>query len=169
MTKHKYEKRLSTATMIDLSRTTMEEAIVAGFLSLSIILSGCCMTHHEAKENASSELRCMDITGTVLGKLKPDASITLHRIDSSDYDSIMEEINGADQEGMTKVTTSQSFSFHCLPPGLYLLSIPVSSYDVSVGSPIPIESGQRELKVTAILQGGNSMYLFSVFSIERIS
>ena len=158
------------ATMIDLRGIMKQGAFFTGSILAIILISGCSTIWPNHVEDPSvPEWRGMDVNGTVLGKLKTNASITNYRIDSSDYESIMEEINGSDPEGTAKLGANQSFSFHCLLPGLYLLSIPASSYNGSVGSPIAVESSQGNLKVKAILQGGNSQYLFSVFSIERIS
>jgi len=70
---------------------------------------------------------------------------------------------------MAEIKANQSFSFYCLPEGSYLLNIPSFSYDFSFGSPMPAENSQGDLKVEAILQGGNAQNLFSAFSVKRIS
>ena len=111
----------------------------------------------------------MNVTGLVLGKIKHDTTVTLYKAEGSDYESIIEEINKGHPERVSKIAADQSFSFFCLPEGRYLLIIPTSSYDYSFGSPIPAGSNQGNLRVEAILQGGNSQGMFSAFSIERIS
>jgi len=111
----------------------------------------------------------MNVTGSVLGKLKNDTMVTLYKSERVDYESIIEKINKGHPERVSKINADQSFSFFCLPEGRYILNIPASSYDYSFGAPIPTENNQGNLKVEAILQGGNSQIMFSIFSIERIS
>lgn len=115
------------------------------------------------------ECVCMNVNGTVLGKLKVNTTIALYKAEGFDYESIMGKINLAQPDRIDYVEANQSFSFYCLPEGYYLLNIPSSSYDFSLGSPIPAENRQGALKVEAILQGGNAQNLFSAFSVKRIS
>ena len=140
-------------------------------LTVTILLAGCSMTHmNQIEENISaSECTCMNVNGSVLGKIKDNTTVALYKAEGFDYESIIGKINEGHPEGVSKINTNQSFSFFCLPEGRYLLNIPASSYDFSFGSPIPVESNQGNLKVEAILQGGNSQYMFSAFSIKRIS
>lgn len=118
---------------------------------------------------STSECACMNINGSVLGKIKDNSTVALYKAEGLDYKSIIEKINEGDPDDFSKVNANQSFSFYCLPEGNYILNIPAFSYDFSFGSPIPNDSNQSDLKVETILQGGNSQYLFSAFSIKRIS
>jgi hypothetical protein len=111
----------------------------------------------------------MNVTGSVLGKIKENTTVALFKAEGLDYESIIGKINKGHPEIISKITSDQSFSFFCLPEGRYLLNIPASSYDLSFGSPIPVESNRGDLKVEAILQGGNSQIMFSAFSIGRTS
>lgn len=142
-----------------------------GLLTLAMLFTGCSMTRvNEIEECISaSACPCMNVSGSVLGKIKDDTTVTLYKAEGFDYESIIEEINKGHPERASIITADQSFSFFCLPEGRYLLSIPASSYDYSFGSPIPAESNRGNLRVDAILQGGNSQIMFSAFSIERIS
>ena len=117
----------------------------------------------------TSECACMNVNGSVLGKIKDNSTVTLYRAEGFDYKSIIGKINEGHPYSVSPVNANQSFSFYCLPEGNYILNIPASSYDLSFGSPIPVKSNQSDLKVEAVLQGGNSQYLFSVFSIKRMS
>lgn len=144
---------------------------VMGSLGVTMLLTGCSMTHeNQIEENtSSSEFACMNVTGDVLGKIKDNTTVALYKADGLDYESIVGRINEGSPEKVAKINASQSFFFFCLPLGQYLLNIPASSYDYSFGSPIPAETIQRDLKLEAILNGGNSQNMFSAFSIERIS
>lgn len=142
-----------------------------GLLTIAMLFAGCSTTCMNQTEEciSFSERPCMNVTGIVLGKIKDNTTVTLYKAEGLDYESIIETIHRGHPEKVSKITTDQSFSFFCLPEGLYLLNIPASSYDYSFGSPIPAESNQGNLKVEAILQGGNSETMFSAFSIEHIS
>ena len=142
-----------------------------GLFIVIILLAGCSMAHtNQIEENISaSECTCMNVNGNVLGQIKDNTTVALYKAEGFDYESIIGKINEGHPEGVSQIDANQSFSFFCLPEGRYLLNIPASSYDFSFGSPIPVESNQGDLKVEAILQGGNSEILFGAFSIERIS
>ena len=152
-------------------RIMRKYSVLIGLLFVIILMSGCSMvrTKHNSESFSGSACRCMNVNGTVLGKLKADTRIALYRAEGLDYESITGIINEAHPDRMAKVSANQSFFSHCLPEGHYLLNIPESSYDFSFGSPIPAESTQGNLKVDVILQGGNSQNLFGAFSVERIS
>jgi hypothetical protein len=157
--------------MIGLHRITKESLFLIGLLTVIILLSGCLMirTNQVEEDIHALECICMNVNGTVLGKLKINTTIALYKAESFDYESIMENINEAHPDRIAEVSANQSFSFYCLPEGHYLLNIPSPSYDFSLGSPIPAENSQGDLKVEAILQGGNAQNLFSAFSVKRIS
>ena len=140
-------------------------------LMVIILLAGCSLTQtNQIKGNTStSECACMSVNGSVLGKIKDNTTVTLYRAEGFDYKSIIEKINEGHPGAVSKVNANQSFSFYCLTEGNYILNIPASSYNLSFGSPIAAKNNQSALKVEAILQGGNSQYMFSAFSIKRIS
>ena len=167
--KHKYEKDIM-ATMTGLY-SFLKGFFLMGLFAETILSAGCPMTHTiQIEENISaSERACMNVTGIVLGKIRDNTTVALYKAEGYEYESIIGKINEGSPERVTKTNASQSFSFFSLPEGRYLLTIPASSYDFSFGSPIPAESNQGVLKVEAILQGGNSQVMFSVFSIKRIS
>ena len=157
--------------MVGLHSITKEILFLICLLTIIILLPGCSTTRiNQAEEDIhASECICMNVNGTVLGKLKVNTTIALYKAEGFDYESITEKINEAHPDRMAEVKANQSFSFYCLPEGSYLLNIPSSSYDFSFGSPIAAENSQGDLKVEAILQGGNAQNLFSAFSIKRIS
>ena len=152
-------------------RIMRKNSVLIGLLLVFILPSGCSMagTKHNSESFSGSACRCMNVNGTVLGKLKDNSTVSLYKAEGFDYKSITGKINEAHPDRMAKVSANQSFIFHCLPEGYYLLNIPASSYDFSFGSPIPAESTQGNLKVAVILQGGNSQNLFGALSVERIS
>ena len=157
--------------MKGLQSITKESLFLVGLLAVIMLLFGCSMIRMNQvdKDFHASECTCMNVNGTVLGKLKVNTAIALYEAESFDYESIVEKINEAHPDRMSNVGANQSFSFYCLPEGPYILNIPASSYNFSFGSPIPAENSQGDLKVEAILQGGNAQNLFSAFSVKCIS
>jgi len=157
--------------MTGLQSITKTNILLVGLLAVIMLLFGCSMIRmNQVEEDIHApESICMNVNGTVLGKLKVNTTIALYKAEGFDYKSIVGKINEAHPDRMAKVKANQSFSFYCLPEGPYLLNIPSSSYDFSFGSPIPAENNQGDLKVETILQGGNAQNLFSAFSVKRIS
>lgn len=157
--------------MIALHSSTKESLFLIGLLTVIILLSGCLMirTNQVEEDIHASECSCMNISGTVLGKLKANTSIALYKAEGFDYESIIEVVNNAHPYRMATIEANQSFFLYCLPEGYYLLNVPSSSYDFSFGAPIPSEYSQGNLKAEAILQGGDAQNLFSAFSIKSIS
>ena len=135
-------------------------------ISTFIMLAGCTNTHINDKLNDTSWYNCMDINGTVLGRLHPGSHGHLYRMERLDFPAVMNHIREAAPTASAFLSTNQHFFFHCLPPGTYVLAIPVSSYNSSCGSPIPEERWQNNLSVRVIYQGGDSGYMVTVFAIE---
>jgi len=158
------------ADMICLSSLFKKGYFIVWFTGI-LLLTSCSITHtNQFEGNISvSEYACLNFNGSVLGKIKDNTTVALYEAEGLDYKSIIGKINEGHPVGISKVNANQSFSFYCLPEGNYLLSVPASSYYSSFGSPIPAESNQGNLKVVVILQGGDSQYWFSFFSIKRIS
>ena len=142
-----------------------------GLLFLLILSTGCSMdqTKQNSKSSFCSDCKCMTVNGTVLGKLKINTSVALYSGEVVDYKSIEGIINEQYPDAIAQIGANQSFTFPCLPEGHYILNVPASSYNFSVGSPIANENMRDNFKVYLLLQGGNSQRLFSAFSIEHIS
>lgn len=159
------------ANMTCLPSLVKKGYFIVVLFTVIMLLASCSMTHtnHIEGNISASESVCMNVSGSVLGKIKDNTTVVLYRAEGFDYKSIIGKINEGLPVGISKVNSNQSFSFYCLPEGNYILNIPASSYDSSFGSPILSESSQCDLKVEAILQGGDSQYWFSFFSVKRIS
>jgi hypothetical protein len=157
--------------MKGLHSITKKSLFLVGLLAVIMLLFGCSMIRMNKvdKDIHVPESICMNVNGIVLGELKVNTTIALYKAEGFDYESIVGKINAAHPDIMAKVKANQSFSFYCLPEGRYILNIPASSYNFSFGAPIPSENSQGDLKVSAILQGGNAQNLFSAFSVKRIS
>ena len=145
----------------------MKTASFPFFLIMAFIMFlGCTNTHNIDHSHDTSWHNCMDTNGTVLGRLYPDSHAHLYRMERLDFPTVMNEIREEVPTTSTFLSTNQHFFFHCLPPGTYVLAIPVSSYNSSCGSPIPEERRQNNLSVRVIYQGGDSEYMVAAFAIE---
>jgi hypothetical protein len=142
-------------------------ALFPFFLIMAFItLSGCTNTHNIDNSNETSWHNCMDINGTVLGRLNPDSRVHLYQMEQLDFPVVMNIIRATEPAGSAFLSTNQLFFFHCVPPGTYVLAIPASSYNSSCGSPIPEGLRQNNLSVRVIYQGGDSGYMVAAFTVE---
>ena len=110
-------------------------------ISAFLMLSGCTNTHTNDNSTDTTRYNCMDINGTVLGRLNPDSRVYLYRMERLDFPAVMNIIRAKEPTGSAFLSTNQHFFFHCVLPGKYVLAIPSSSYNFSRGSPIPTRAG----------------------------
>lgn len=136
---------------------------------IMLLLPGCTSIQRptENQDHLSSSGSCIDVGGTVLGKLKKNSSVDLYRAGRLDYESILTTIREEEPDRRTSISSDQSFTFLCVPEGIYLLNIPATSYAQAFGAPIATEESENHLRVDALLQGGCSDTYFSAFSVSR--
>ena len=112
---------------------------------------------------------CVDVSGKVLGDVLPGARIFLYRTSSVNYTSVMEEIRSAQPLAITTVNRTKQFVFYCLGFGNYSFVIPTTSYNGSVGFPLPYEFECPEVTLAIAFQGGNYEFAVGTFSIINTS
>ena len=108
---------------------------------------------------------CIDVYGRVLGDVVPNSSAYLYRTGSVEYDEVMNEVQGGNFTFTFEVNESQEFMIFCLGAGDYAVMIPTSSYNQSVGYPLPYETCTENLSIDIAFQGGNYLYAVGVFSV----
>mgnify|MGYP003592937902 CR=1 FL=1 len=135
-------------------------------ISAFIVLSGCLNTGTSNNSDNTSQHNCMDISGIVLGRLHPGSHGNLYRMELLDFPAVMDDIREREPTASVFLSNNHNSFLHWLPQGKYILAIPVSSYNSSCGSPIPVERLQNDLSVRVIYKGGDSKYMISVFAIE---
>jgi hypothetical protein len=108
---------------------------------------------------------CIDIYGKVLGDVMPNSTAYLYITDTVEYDDVMETVEGNNSAQTTSVNDSKEFMFPCLNYGNFAIMIPTSSYDRSVGYPLPYEVCTENLSIEIAFQGGDYRYAVGVFSI----
>ena len=138
-----------------------------------LILGGC----EGLKIEASFEIRnyshdiiesepCYAVSGTVLGKLKPNSNVTLFKSDRTEFDHVMDKVIRHQPFKSASINKSQTFQFECLHHGSYVLAIPVSSYNHSMGAPLPFEFDCPNASLRIRYQGGDSSHWVGVFTLN---
>lgn len=140
-------------------------------LLIVLLFSGCQtdMTEFSYKENTYDRPQgdCVDVNGVVLGDIVPNSSVFLYNTSATAYDVVMDEIKEPFHVISAYVNVTKGFSFSCLFPGNYAFVIPSSSFNGSVGSPLPYEFDCQNLSLRISFQGGNYSYAVGAFSIKN--
>ena len=110
---------------------------------------------------------CIDVTGTVLGDIKQDSKVYLYKVYSLNYSKVMAEIRNHQPTDARSVNVSKGFQFDCLCFGQYALVIPTSSYNGSVGPPLPYEFDCVNVSLKISFQGGDPDYMVGAFLIDK--
>ena len=108
---------------------------------------------------------CIDVHVHVLGDLIPNSTAFLYAVLSTEYDDVMRTVQRNISELSFLINQSQGFMIPCLTAGQYAIMIPTSSYNHSVGYPLPDETCTENLSIKVAFQGGNYLYALGVFEI----
>jgi len=119
-----------------------------------------------APETASASA-CIDVEGKVSGDIKPNSLVYLFRTSSLNFSIVMAEIRHGQAIMKASVNATKSFKFSCLYPGKYAFVIPTTSYNGSVGAPLPYAFDCANVSIKIAFQGGDSKYMVGAFSIEK--
>jgi hypothetical protein len=65
------------------------------------------------------------------------------------------------------VDAQKRFGFRCLSPGDYAFVVPASSYNGSVGAPLPDQIECGNLSVEVAFQGADGRYVVGGFSVNQ--
>ena len=159
------------------TRTVFIALIIAAlfFLFIGILFCKCRSTEPDvqciqprvaAPANVSSGA-CIDVYGSVLGDIIPGSRVNLYRVSSTEFSVVMEEIRTRRPIEWSIVDEKKRFGFKCLSQGDYAFVIPVSSYNWSVGAPLPDEDECGSLFVEIAFQGGDWQYAVGAFSLNQ--
>ena len=110
---------------------------------------------------------CIDVHGRVLGNVLPGSRVNLYQVSSTDFSVVMQQIMSRQPIGSAAVDAQRRFGFECLSPGAYAFMIPASSYNGSVGAPLPDEIECGNLSVEIAFQGGDGQYMVGGFSVNE--
>jgi hypothetical protein len=119
--------------------------------------------------SGGSASACIDVDGRVLGDIIPGSTVSLFRTSSVNYSTVMNTIREALPVKRTTVNESAGFKFNCLDFGKYAFVIPASSYNMSVGFPLPYEFDCPNISLEIAFQGGDSQYAVGAFSLINVS
>jgi len=139
-----------------------------------ILLCAGCQQHSQSASQAcrsiapasGSTSACIDVEGKVLGGIKPCSKVYLYKTSSFNYSVVMAEIKDNQSIMQECVNATKHFKFNCLYPGKYAFVIPTTSYNGSVGAPLPYTFDCANVSIKITFQGGDSKYMVGAFSIE---
>ena len=126
------------------------------------------ITHNTTIKKAPSNISdsaCIDVHVHVLGDLIPNRTAFLYAVPSTEYDDVMRTVQRNNASVTFTVNQSQGFMIPCLTAGQYAIMIPTSSYNRSVGYPLPDETCTENLSISIAFQGGNYLYAVGVFEV----
>ena len=159
------------------TRTVFIALIIAAlfFLFIGILFCKCRSTEPDvqciqprvaAPANVSSGA-CIDVYGSVLGDIIPGSRVNLYRVSSTEFSVVMEEIRTREPIDWDAVGANKRFGFECLSLGSYPFVIPTSSYNRSVGAPLPDEPECGSPFVEIAFHGGDWQYAVGAFSVNE--
>jgi len=152
----------------------LASAIILSFI-VWILFCKCGSTEPESQSNnvpvsapvSVSSGACIDVHGRVLGDVLPGSRVNLYRVSTTDPPLVVQEIRVREPIDWAATDAQKWFRFDCLSPGAYAFVVPASSYNGSVGAPVPdgIEFGN--LSVEVAFQGGDGQYMVGGFSVNQ--
>lgn len=111
--------------------------------------------------------QCLEVYGQVRGDLIPEFKIYLFETDSTEYSQVMAAVRNRIPTQSVETGPEKEFSFGCLAPGKYALAVPGFAYNKSIGYPLPLEIGIKNLSLKVAFQGGDLNYALAAFSIQE--
>lgn len=158
-------------------RTAFIGLVIAAvlFLFMGILFYKCCSCEvntgaPKAQVPAlwrGSSSACIDVYGSVLGDIIPWSRVNLYQVSITEFSVVMEEIRTRKPIEWSIVDERKRFGFKCLSQGDYAFVIPVSSYNLSVGAPLPDEVECGGMFVDIAFQGGDWQYAVGAFSVNE--
>jgi hypothetical protein len=141
----------------------------------SVLLFHSCVKPPETNsyENQStaptniSSGACIDVEGKVLGGIIPYSTISFHEISNFNLSDVLTTIRANQPVKREHVNTTGGFKFSCLSSGKFAFVIPTTSYNGSIGSPLPYEFDCKNFSLRIAFQGGNSQYAIGAFWIKN--
>ncbi len=132
------------------------------------ILVPCVPSSEQASTPSRiSDGACIDVGGIVSGNIIPGSKVSLYETPSTNYSVVMNRIRTTHPMDWTTVNETEGFTFSCLPQGQYAFAIPATSYNGTVGAPLPYEFDCQDLSLRIAFQGGDYQYMVGAFTIEN--
>lgn len=132
------------------------------FLPLLVPLSD-----HSSAPSGTSDAPCIGVDGIVLGDIIPGSKVSLYETPSTNYSVVMDRIRTTHPLDWMIVNETAGFTFSCLYQGNYAFAIPATSYNGTVGAPLPFEFDCQDLSLRIAFQGGDYQYMVGAFTIEN--
>ncbi|MDY6990188.1 MAG: hypothetical protein SWQ30_19270 [Thermodesulfobacteriota bacterium] len=150
------------------------EALMLVCIAMAIMVTcGCSNWSEPAHSDVESEAparasssACIDIKGEVLGDIVPNSSIYLYEISGTKLTLVLGEIRTSKPIKTGTVNHTAGFRFGCVSPGKYAATIPTTSYNGSVGAPLPYEFDCDNFSLRIAFQGGDYHHAVGAFVLE---
>ena len=149
------------------------------FISIIIAVSTChgCSNPSQTLPNDVNKTAtsngytggCIPVEGRVLGDVRPYSVVYVYETQSLKYNDVMSSARKPYPISWALVNESGGFDFPCLIPGKYVFVIETSSFENSVGSPLPYEFDCQDISLEIAFQGGDPQYAVGAFSIRNPS
>jgi hypothetical protein len=135
--------------------------------SLKDNLDDTLFVHQEGPSKENPDI-FFSVKGRTLGNLLPNATVFLYSVPSTNFSVVMATIENQTPFRETMVDAGNTFQIGCVSLGNYAFVIPASSYDGSVGFPLPYEWIQNNYTLDVAFQGGDYRYSVGAFSIRAV-
>ena len=119
----------------------------------------------QSAPSEDTEGACIDVYGTVFGDILPHSNVALYRTETLSYTAVMTTVRTQNPLTWVPINETSGFVFRCLSVGNYVAAIPSSSFNQSVGSPLPYEFDCQNFSLSIAFHGGDSEFLVGVFFI----
>ena len=146
------------------------------FMTTILLTHGCInstnpVTNEKNKTAPApgSASACIPVEGRVLGDVHPYSVVYVYETQSLKYNDVMSSARKPYPISWALVNESGEFYFPCLIPGKYVFVIETSSFENSVGSPLPYEFDCQNISLEIAFQGGDPQYAVGAFSIRNPS
>ena len=110
---------------------------------------------------------CIDVNGRVFGDVLPGSAVHLYQVSSTEPAVVMHQIRSREPIDWAAVDVQKRFRFDCLSPGAYAFMVPASSYNGSVGAPLPDQIECGNLSIEIAFQGGDGQFMVGGFSVNE--
>jgi hypothetical protein len=153
------------------------ENILIFVIIASVLLFHSCVkppetSSYDSQSTAPANISsgtCIDVGGKVLGDIIPYSAVSLNEISNFNLSDVLATIRSSQPVEREYVNATGSFKFSCLSSGKFAFVIPTTSYNGSIGSPLPYEFDCKNFSLRIAFQGGGSQYAIGAFWIKNAS
>jgi hypothetical protein len=154
----------------------VENVLIFVIIASALLFHSCVKppetSSYESQSTAPANISsgaCIDVEDKVLGDIISYSAVSLNEISNFNLSDVLATIRSSQPVKREYVNTTGGFKFSCLSSGKFVLVLPTTSYNGSIGSPLPYEFDCKNFSLRIAFQGGNSQYAIGAFSIKNAS